>query len=107
MLGKFSPWSKCSAKCGLGEKIRVKIPTATQKRDDNLRRIIKLYQKLTSKGNRFNDDDDDDENELSDFDVMEISDSDHPCYEMGLIERETCGMKNKPCDDDSNGVPCM
>ena len=73
--------------------------------------IIKLHRKLSSQRNRYNDDDDDDdddeddENELSDFDVSDIADPDHPCYGMPLVERETCENKNRPCDD-SNGVPC-
>lgn len=112
-VSKWSPATKCSAKCGLGEKIKVRIPTPQQKRDENLQKIIKLYKKLTSKRNNFNNDDEDDEDddeendELSDFDVMEISDSDHPCYEMELIKRETCGERNKPCENDIYGMPRM
>lgn len=105
-LGNWSPFSKCSAKCGLGEKIRVRIPTSHQKQDENLQRIKKLYNKLSSKRHQYNDDDDDDEeNEWSDLNVRAISDSDHPCFEMELIERVTCGMNNKPCENDIYGMP--
>lgn len=83
----------------------MRIPTTLQKRDENLQRIIKLYHKLTSKTNRYNNDDYDDDDDLSDLDVMEISDSDHPCDGLEMIDRQTCGMKNKPCEDDINGMP--
>lgn len=64
-----------------------------------------MYQKLTSKNNRYNEDDDENEIELSDLDVMKISDTDHPCFETELIERVTCGMKSKPCENDIYGMP--
>lgn len=110
-MGRWSPATKCSAKCGLGEKLKVRIPVPTQKRDENLQRIIKLFKKLSSKRANIIDDDDEDEeddeenDELSDFDVMEISDSDHPCYQTELIKRETCGERNKPCENDIYGMP--
>lgn len=105
-LGKWSPFSQCTAKCGLGEKVKVRIPTTHQKRDENLQKITKLYLKLTSKNNRYENDDDDEQN-LSDLDVEQISDSDHPCFEMELIERVQCGMKNKPCENDIYEMPRM
>ena len=129
-VGKWSPFSECSAKCGIGEKIKIRIPKKNQPEDENLEKIVNLYRKLNNmspkaKHSRFNkveeeeeeeeeDDDeaneDDDENgeeedDMSDFDVMEISDSDHPCYGIDLIERKTCGERNKPCEDDMYGMP--
>lgn len=95
----------------MGEKIRVRIPQPPQKKDEDLKRIIKLYNKLTSKKNRFSnddedgDEDDEDRDEMSDFNVKEISDSDHPCYEKDLINREICGERNRPCENDIYGMP--
>lgn len=67
-----------------------------------------MYHKLNQKNKRYNDDDEeDDENddESSDFDVSEISDSDHQCYETELIDRKQCGANNKPCENDIYGMP--
>lgn len=99
----------------MGEKIRVRIPKPPQKKDEDLKRIIKLYNKLTSKRSRLsndddeddddNDDEDGDEDGMSDFNVKEISDSEHPCYEKDLINREICGERNRPCENDIYGMP--
>lgn len=109
MLTKYSPFTKCSAECGLGEKIRVRIPQPPQKKDEDLKRIIKLYNKLASKRSRVSSDEDQDEDEdddgMGDFNVREISDPEHPCYEKDLINREICGERNRPCENDIYGMP--
>lgn len=67
-----------------------------------------MYHKLNQKNKRYNDDDEeDDENddESGDFDVSEISDSDHQCYDTELIDRKQCGANNKPCENDIYGMP--
>lgn len=96
------------------------------KKDANLKKIKKIYEQLKESNGRkssgrFDDDDDDDEddedndddqNKLDDnsasfigYRIGEIADPKHPCYETQLIERTTCGVRNKPCDDDIYGRP--
>lgn len=90
----------------------MRIPKPPQKKDEDLKRIIKLYNKLTSRRGRMTNDDEDDDDEDEDgdedgidFNIREISDSEHPCYEKDLINREICGERNRPCDNDINGMP--
>jgi hypothetical protein len=74
-----------------------------------------LYNKLSSGRNRRSNDEEDDEEEeedeneenepQSEYDVNEIEDEDHPCFGAELIERQTCGMNNKHCEGDVNGMP--
>lgn len=100
----WSPFSECL--CSLRKKIKVRIPSTNQRRDENLDGVIRLYRKLTSKSNQYNNDDDGVDE--SDLDVRDIEDQDHPCFGEELIRRTTCGQNNKHCvnnDNDMYGMP--
>ncbi|CRL03830.1 CLUMA_CG016442, isoform A [Clunio marinus] len=105
---RYSPYSQCSVSCGLGQRVRVRIPSTHQRRDENLQKIIHLYNKLTSRNNRYNDDyNDDDEKNFMETDVREISVQDHPCYGTELIDVSFCGVRDQQCDDDEHGIPVL
>jgi hypothetical protein len=109
----WSDWTKCSVECGYGEKIQVRKPKSAQKYDVNLQKITRLYDKLNSVRKRFSNDDDDDdfENEdnedAEDFNIMEISNADHPCYETNMINRDICDTSVRDeCVDETKNAPC-
>lgn len=113
-VGHWSAWSVCSASCGIGEKVRVRLPIGHQEHDENLQKIKKLYKeinnsrsRLSSKRQRGRNEEDDElkENELNLLDALPISNPDHPCFEVQLIERDACGEENEQCENDIYGMP--
>ena len=94
---EWSRFTGCSAKCGLGEKIRVRLPKVKRGRPVP-HEITQLYNKLTNKNKMHSDDDFDD----SDFEVMDVMDENHLCFQTGLIDRQICEVRNTPCEEDED-----
>lgn len=103
--------------------------------NDHVHRIMKLFKKFNSKNNKYrneinddvsasasapatdDDDDDDDrakkENDMesfngeamSDLEILGVSSSKHPCINEEIVQKQTCGMRNKPCEYEVYGIP--
>lgn len=119
-LSDYSRWSPCSASCGIGERFRVRVPLDKHMTaDEHLQKIFRLYKKLNSKKNKHrNEIDDEDEEErdetgdgseeyedLSELEILGVSDPEHPCHNQEFVQKQKCGMRNKPCDADIEGIP--
>lgn len=76
---------------------------------------MKLYKKFNSQHNKyFNEITDDDEanetdesheEDLSDLEILGVTKPNHPCINEILVEKQTCGMSNKPCEYEVYGIP--
>jgi hypothetical protein len=119
--------------CGLGERMRVRVPLdKNSSANDHVHRIMRLFRKFNSKSNNkyrneINDDisadkDSDtkadggraqaeeeeegrNEEALSDLEILGVSSPRHPCINEELVQKQTCGMRNKPCVHEVYGLP--
>lgn len=110
--------------CGLGERMRVRVPIGkNSSANDHVYRIMKLFKKFNSKNNKYrneiNEDDESDMNskdetdeqeegnleEQSDLEILGVSSQRHPCINEELVQKQTCGMRNKPCVHEVYGMP--
>jgi hypothetical protein len=101
--------------------MRVRVPIErNSSADDHVRKIFKLFKKFNMRNNKYrneiNDDevDEGDENEedekrreleLSDLEILGVSSPKHPCINEELVQKQTCGMRNKPCEHELYGMP--
>lgn len=121
-LTEWSRWGPCTRTCGLGERMRLRIPIEKHSTaDEHQQKMMKFYRKFNLQHKKFHNDiheevDDvegNDETEesreenMSDLDIiLGASKSTHPCVNEVLVEKQTCGMKNKPCEYEIYGIPC-
>lgn len=88
--------------------------------DEHQQKMMKLYRKFNAKHNKhFNEVTEDNENEdeennetdesheedLSDLEILGVAKPNHPCINEALVEKQTCGMGNKPCEYEVFGIP--
>jgi spondin-1 len=115
-LSDWSRWSPCTVSCGLGERMRVRVPIEKHSTaSEHQEKIMKLYKKFNAQHNKnFNEiaDEEEDnetdesrEEDLSDLEILGILKMDHPCANEIFVEKQTCGMRNKPCEYEIFGIP--
>ena len=103
--------------------MRVRVPIdKNSTADDHVRKIFKLFKKFNTKNNKYRNeiaDIDDNANEsednerkegedgrvLSDEEILGVSSPKHPCINVELVQKQTCGMRNKPCEHEVFGMP--
>jgi hypothetical protein len=84
--------------------------------DEHQRKILAMYRKFAAQQTKqFNDiseekgeDDeieDSDEDDLTDLEILGITSSDHPCIDEIFVEKQACGMRNRPCEYEVFGIP--
>lgn len=98
--------------------MRVRVPIEKHSTaNEHQQKILKLFRKFNAQHNKnFNDisdevDEDEPhesgeshEEELSDLEILGVSRADHPCIEEALVEKQTCGMKSRPCAHELFGI---
>jgi hypothetical protein len=98
--------------------MRVRVPIEKDSTaDDHVRKIFKLFKKFNTKNNKYRneiaDEIEDEENsrekekegELSDLEILGVSSPTHPCINVELVQKQTCGMRNKACEHELYGTP--
>ena len=96
--------------------MRVRVPIEKNSTaDDHVRKIFKLFKKFNSKNiknrNEIADVEGDNKNEkeedieLSDLEILGVTSPKHPCIDIELVQKQTCGMRNKPCEHEIYGTP--
>jgi hypothetical protein len=102
--------------------MRVRVPIEKDSTaDEHQRKIEKLYIKFNAQQNKkdlkFHNEDDDSkkkENEtselkelesLSDHEILGAAKPNHPCFNEILVEKQTCGLRQKPCEHEIYGIP--
>lgn len=99
--------------------MRVRVPIdKNSTADDHVRKIFKLFKKFNTRNNKYRneiadiDDDNHEEEErdqlntgLSDVEILGVTSPKHPCINVELVQKQTCGMQNKPCEHEIYGMP--
>jgi hypothetical protein len=105
--------------CGLGERMRVRVPIDKHSTaDEHQQKVMMLYKKFNAQHNKqlndiadvheedeANETEESREVELSDSEILGVAKPDHPCNGEILVEKQTCGMRNKPCEHEVYGIP--
>lgn len=69
----------------------------------------KIQNEITDENDEVEEDnnetDESHEDDMSDLEILGVSRSDHPCYDEALVEKQTCGLRNKPCEYEIFGIP--
>lgn len=82
--------------------------------DEHQNKMMKLFKKFNAQHNKNRNDISEEEEEeaeesreedLSDLEILGVAKSDHPCINEALVEKQTCGMRNKPCEYEIYGIP--
>lgn len=99
--------------------MRVRVPIEKHSTaNEHQQKILKLFKKFNAQQNKILNDiseevEDDEpresgeshEEELSDLEILGVSKADHPCINEALVEKQTCGMKSRPCAHELFGIP--
>lgn len=99
--------------------MRVRVPIEKDSTaDDHVRKIFKLFKKFNTRNNKYRNEiaDDieaagessrekDEDSNLSDLEILGVSSPKHPCINVELVQKQTCGMRNKPCEHEIYGTP--
>ena len=103
----WSRWSPCSVTCGLGRKMRTRIPI-NKSFDVNAhhKRMTRLYN---SRMRTVDDDNEGSNEEEDDYNENTLGnahlDPHDPCKNMPTVEEVVCGHEQSPCENDVYGVP--
>lgn len=100
--------------------MRVRVPIEKHSTaDEHQQKMMKLYRKFNAQHNKHfnevtedndeaevnNETDESREEDLSDLEILGVTKPNHPCIDEVLVEKQTCGMNNKPCDYEIFGIP--
>lgn len=101
--------------------MRVRVPIEKHSTaDEHQQKMMKLYRKFNAKHNKhvndISEETNDDEVEengteeseevfKSDLEILGVSTSDHPCINEAMVEKQTCGLQNRPCEHEIYGIP--
>lgn len=102
----WSLWSPCSDSCGLGRRLRTRVPIS-KSHDQNAhhKRIVRLLNSRT----RQNNDDEEDNDEEDDYNENTLDngymDENDPCKSTPTVEEVVCGHERPPCDTDIYRLP--
>lgn len=97
--------------------MRVRVPIEKHSTaDEHQQKMMTLYKKFNLHHNKHHNDiseENEEENneteessrEETDLEILGVSKADHPCVDEVLVEKQACGMRNKPCEYEIYGVP--
>lgn len=99
--------------------MRVRVPIEKHSTaDEHQQKMMKLYKKFNLQHNKqrndISEENEEENNEteessreevLTDLEILGITKADHPCVDEVLVEKQTCGMRNKPCEYEVYGIP--
>lgn len=102
-MTQWSEWGPCSVTCGLGRRMRTRMPISKALNTRmHHKRFVNYY---LTKQRPNEDDDDEEEGDEDDGDnSLQIMDANDPCYGMDTVEEVLCGHDLPACDG-LYGVP--
>ncbi|KAL9692241.1 hypothetical protein quinque_015842 [Culex quinquefasciatus] len=101
-MTQWSEWGPCSVTCGLGRRMRTRMPISKALNTRlHHKRFVNYY---LTKQRPSEDDDDEEEDEEDGDNSLQIMDANDPCYGMDTVEEVLCGHDLPACDG-LYGVP--
>lgn len=102
-MTQWTEWGPCSVTCGLGRKMRTRMPISQALNTKmHHKRFVNYY--LTKRRPTLDDEEDEEEEEDDLDNSLQITDRNDPCYGEETVEEVTCGHDLPPCDG-LYGVP--
>lgn len=100
--------------------MRVRVPIEKHSTaDEHQQKMMKLFRKFNSQHNKHHNDisveneDEEADNETeeesreedsSDLEILGVAKPNHPCINEIFVEKQTCGLRNKPCEHEVWGI---
>ena len=103
----WSHFSPCSVSCGLGKKLRTRMPlNKAYDASSHHKRITRLYNSGSRSNNNDNEASDEEEDDYNENTLENgLIDDNDPCKSVPTIEQVVCGQNQPPCDNDVYGLP--